>query len=85
MALQLHIPAGPVPALLHGTIDGIVPVRYRDLGDRWELSIGADWRHEARHDVPPAERTAGAIRPAIYGAVATYRNAQRSRELRLAA
>ena len=80
MALELQFPTTHVPAHLKGTIDGIVPVQFIDHGDSWELQIGDTWRHRTPHDLPAHERRPGAIRTAIYGAVARYRNFLRGLE-----
>jgi hypothetical protein len=76
MSLKLHLP-DEIPPHAEGVIDGIVPVRFEDHGDRWSLSIGESFSYEARHDRPAPRRTVGYIRTAIYHAVAIYRNAGR--------
>ena len=77
MALKLTLPKTNLPARAEGTIDGIVPVRFEDHGDRWSLQIGSDWHYEVPHDLPPARRTGRAIVLSIYHAVSCYRNASR--------
>jgi hypothetical protein len=77
MSLKLHLPETDIPPHAEGVIDGIVPVRFEDHGDRWSLRIGADFAYEAPHDRPVPRRTLGSIRTAIYHAVAIYRNACR--------
>lgn len=77
MALKLKFPTEEIPHRAEGTIDGAVPVKFEDHGDRWSLQIGPNFRHEARYDVSPSRKTAAGLRSALYHAVARYRNAAR--------
>lgn len=77
MTLKIEFKKKQVEIVGKGTIDGIVPVYFKDQGHRWMVRIGKHWTFKQYDDARQAAPVASSARNKIYWAVAQFRNETR--------
>ncbi|MDT8855092.1 hypothetical protein RNZ50_08690 [Paracoccaceae bacterium Fryx2] len=73
MALKVRILEEDSRIVAQGVIDGTVPFRFEDFGDRWSVRIGRTWHHRERERHAAGQPKLAEARQKIYGAIARFR------------
>lgn len=73
MALKVKILEENNKIVANGLLDGILPFRFEDFGDRWSVRIGKSWQHIERERHSAGHPKLVEARNKIYGAVARFR------------
>lgn len=74
MALKVKILEENNKVVASGLLDGILPFRFEDLGDRWSVRIGKTWQYKERERYSAGHPKLAEARNKIYGALARFRN-----------
>lgn len=74
MALKVKILEEDNKIVAKGVLDGSVPFRFEDFGDRWRVRIGRTWQYEERdrYHIGKPKLVEASLK--IYGAIARFRN-----------
>lgn len=74
MALKVKIFKEKNKIVANGLLDGTLPFRFEDFGDRWSVRIGKSWQHKERERHSADQPRLAEARSKIYGALARFRN-----------
>ena len=74
MALKVKILKENNKIVAIGVLDGTLPFRFEDFGDRWSVRIGNTWHHKERDRHSAGQPKLAEARNKIYGSLARFRN-----------